>query len=221
VKVLDGVVSVACGGGHTLAIKGDGSLWAWGANQYGQLGDGTTERRLTPVKVMDHVVAVSAGLNFSLAVTNDGGLWVFGNNRNGFAKDQGEIINLPVRVMDGVMLPPPDITVTLDGKQLFFDQLPTIENGRTLVPLRGIFEALGAEVDWNGDTQTVTATQGGKRISLTIGETAAKVDGNTITLDVPAKSVNGRTLVPARFVAESFDCTVDWDGYLQTVLIAR
>lgn len=60
-------------------------------------------------------------------------------------------------------------TVDLDGKQLSFDVQPTIENGRTLVPLRAIFEAMGANVDWNQSTQTATATKDGTTVKLTIG----------------------------------------------------
>lgn len=109
-------------------------------------------------------------------------------------------------------------TVILDGKQLSFDVPPTIENGRTLVPLRAIFEALGAEVQWDGATQTVTATKGGTTIKLTVGGQAYK-NGQPVTLDVPAKIINGRTLVPLRFVSEALGASVKWDGSTQTITI--
>lgn len=110
-------------------------------------------------------------------------------------------------------------TVFLDGKQLSFDVPPTLDNGRTLVPLRGIFEALGAEVQWDGATQTVTATKGNTTIKLTVGGQAYK-NGQPITLDVPAKIINGRTLVPLRFVSEALGASVKWDGSTQTITIA-
>jgi len=109
-------------------------------------------------------------------------------------------------------------TVFLDGKQLSFDVPPTLDNGRTLVPLRGIFEALGVEVQWDGATQTVTATKGNTTIKLTVGGQAYK-NGQPITLDVPAKIINGRTLVPLRFVSEALGSQVNWDDKTQTITI--
>ena len=114
------------------------------------------------------------------------------------------------------------ITITIDGKAIAnekFDQPPIIENGRTLVPLRVIFEALGAEVTWEDETQTVGATKGDTVISLQIGSAEMKINDTVKTLDVPAKLVNSRTLVPVRAVAEAFGCKVGWDGVTNTVII--
>ena len=108
-------------------------------------------------------------------------------------------------------------SVTYNGEKIVFDQIPVIENGRTLVPLRAIFEKIGADVNWNGDTQTVTAGKDDTEISLTINSTIAVKNGENITLDVPAKVLNGRTLVPVRFVADCFGVNVDWDGTMQRV----
>lgn len=112
-----------------------------------------------------------------------------------------------------------NITVTVNGNAVTFDQPPIIVDGRTLVPIRAIFEALGASVDWNGDTQTVTSMRGDTTVSLTIGSDTMIKNGITYTLDVPAQIVNERTLVPARAIAEAFGCGVDWDGDTQTVII--
>ncbi len=111
------------------------------------------------------------------------------------------------------------IKVTLDGKKIIFDQPPIIVDGRTLVPLRAIFEELGATVNWDGNTQTVTSTKGQTTISMAIGKTEMYKNGKLITLDVVPQLVGGRTLVPVRAVAEGFDCKVDWDGDNQTVII--
>jgi alpha-tubulin suppressor-like RCC1 family protein len=78
--------TVSVGGGHTLAVDQEGNLWAWGKNDKGQIGDGSTENRNAPVKIArDGVrwVAVAAGLNFSLAIDNDGKLWAWGSNTAG------------------------------------------------------------------------------------------------------------------------------------------
>ncbi len=118
-----------------------------------------------------------------------------------------------------VQFKPAVISVLFDGKRIAFDQLPIIENGRTLVPLRAIFEKIGATVEWDGDTQTVTATKGDITVSLTINNTTATKNGQAITLDVPAKIINGRTLVPVRFVSDCFGVGVDWNGDIQSVIL--
>ncbi len=114
---------------------------------------------------------------------------------------------------------PAIITVLLDGEKIKFDQIPVAEAGRTLVPLRAIFDALGAEVGWDGNTQTVTAKKGDTEISLTLGNTTATKNGEAIILDVPAKAISGRTLVPVRFVADCFGVDADWNGAMQQVIL--
>lgn len=111
------------------------------------------------------------------------------------------------------------IKVWLDGTEIAFDQPPIVENGRTLVPMRAIFEAMGATVEWDGETQTVTGTKDNTIIILQIGNAAMTKNGQSITLDVPPKAVNNRTLVPVRAVAESFDAAVEWNGETNTVVI--
>ena len=118
-----------------------------------------------------------------------------------------------------------DITVTVDGSRLNFDQPPIIKDGRTLVPLRAIFEALGAEVLWLEDEQAVAAQKGDTTIVMVIGmnQFIKEIDGDggvLYDLDVPPEILNGRTLVPARAVAEALDCSVNWDGNTQTVTIS-
>ena len=112
------------------------------------------------------------------------------------------------------------ISVLYNDKRInFADQMPIIENNRTLVPLRAIFEAMGADVYWNDSTQTVTATRGDITISLQIDNNVMIKNNQSIPLDVPPKLVNNRTLVPVRAVAESFDATVKWEDKTQTVII--
>jgi len=83
VKIMDGVTAVSAGTGHSLAVTKYGSLWAWGWNRHGQLGDGATENKPSPVKIMDGVTAASAGYGHSLAVRSDGSLWGWGSNEYG------------------------------------------------------------------------------------------------------------------------------------------
>lgn len=113
----------------------------------------------------------------------------------------------------------PVITVKVDGNQINFDVKPVIEKGRTMVPLRGIFEALGATLQWDGSTQTIKAQKGEKEVILSIGDTEASVNGSTIILDTPPKIVNGRTLVPLRFVSEALGANVTWNEKLRCASI--
>lgn len=92
------------------------------------------------------------------------------------------------------------IKIMFDGKELVSDQAPILENNRTLVPIRVITEAIGAEVTYvPGKATIVTADH---TINLTFGSSKAVVDGNTVNMDVPAKVISGRTFVPIRSVAQ-------------------
>lgn len=110
--------------------------------------------------------------------------------------------------------------INLNGQQLSFDVPPTIENGRILVPLRAIFEVMGATVEWNQDTQTVTAIKDNTTVILQIGSTTPTINNQVKQLDVSAKIINGRTLAPLRFVGEAFGGLVDWNENTQTVTIS-
>ena len=113
------------------------------------------------------------------------------------------------------------IRVTFNGNYIQFDQSPVAINGRVLVPVRKIFEAMGATVDYDWKTKQVTGKQGDLVITLKIDSNLAYVNGKKITLDVPAKAINGRTLVPARFIAESLGAQVNWNGTNRTVEITK
>lgn len=112
------------------------------------------------------------------------------------------------------------IKVNLNGEYIDFDVKPTAINGRTMVPMRAIFEMLGLEVLWDGETKTVTGLGDEKEIKLQIGNTTAYIDGKEVELDVPASIIGGRTLVPIRFITEAVGGKVAWDGDTRTVLIS-
>ena len=111
------------------------------------------------------------------------------------------------------------INVSVNGASLQTSQPPVIVEGRTLVPLRAIFEALGVTPTWDGNTRTVTAKSGNVEMSLPIGSNTATVNGKSASLDVPGTIVNGSTMVPARFIAETFGAEVSWDAATRTVKI--
>lgn len=105
-----------------------------------------------------------------------------------------------------------DVTVFVDNAEIQFDVKPQLIGGRTMVPLRAIFEALGAVVSWDDATQTVTAYNEAYLVKAVIGQTELTVNGQSKNMDIAPMMVNNRTLVPARFVAEAFNCRVDWDA---------
>ena len=112
------------------------------------------------------------------------------------------------------------IQITIDGNLISSDVPPFIEQDRTFVPVRAIFEALGAEVSWDGQTKTVTATKNDTTIQLKIGIKEINVNGTTTTLDVSPQIISDRTMVPVRAVSEGFGCAVGWDGQTKTVTIS-
>lgn len=102
------------------------------------------------------------------------------------------------------------IKVYYEGEKIGFDVPPQIINGRAMVPLRAIFETMGADIEWDDTTKTVTAIRGDTVVQLTVGSDVAYVNGEPVILDVPSLIVDSRTLVPVRFIAEAFGCIVMW-----------
>lgn len=124
--------------------------------------------------------------------------------------------------LDSLKIKPDIVTVVLDGQTLQFPmQDPIILNGRTLVPMRTIFEALGADVQWIDEdgVQSIVATTEDTTINMTIGSDKFYVNGEEKALDVPAQLINDKTLVPIRAVSESLGCYVGWDDAAKTVII--
>jgi len=111
------------------------------------------------------------------------------------------------------------IRITLNGRTLTSDVAPVMQSGRTLVPFRTIFEALGANVDYDPATDTVFGFKGPVFVILNPGKTTAWVSGKEVQLDVGPSMINGRTLVPTRFVAEALGATVNYVSSTNTVVI--
>lgn len=111
--------------------------------------------------------------------------------------------------------------IVIDGQELPLPpgREPVLEDGRTLVPLRAIFEALGAEVSWDGETGTVTAVKGTTTVTIQIGSYVGWVGDTKVGLEVPPRILEGSTYVPLRFVSESFGAAVAWDGATRTISI--
>jgi outer membrane protein TolC len=113
-----------------------------------------------------------------------------------------------------------DITIKIDGQVQQFDPGPVIVHDRTLVPLRSVFEKMGATVSWDAPSQTVTITKNNTKIQISIDSPFAVINGFRKKLDEPAHIVDDRTMVPLRFVSEALGADVQWDATNRTVLIS-
>lgn len=123
-----------------------------------------------------------------------------------------------------------DLTVgktgmVVNGMEKDTDSAPVIHNGRTLLPVRSLIEALGGSVSWNGMTRVTTVVLGGRTVQLTVGSSKAIVDGRQVTVDstntaVVPEIINGRTYLPLRFLAENLGISVAWDASSQTVTVS-
>ena len=113
---------------------------------------------------------------------------------------------------------------TVNGTSTALDSPPVIKNGRTLVPIRAIIEALGGTVGWDGTARKATVTLGSTTIELWIGKNAAKVKGVSTPIDatnakVVPEIINGRTMLPLRFISENLGCSVVWADATKTITI--
>jgi len=114
-----------------------------------------------------------------------------------------------------------NLTVAINGQPIAFaDQGPALVDGRTLVPVAGVFQALGFETAWDGGARQVTITRGGDIIVITIDSNTFTTNGITYALDVPAQIIGGRTMLPVSAVLISAGYDVGWDGPTSTVLIS-
>lgn len=111
------------------------------------------------------------------------------------------------------------VRIQLNGKEMFFDTDPYFSNGRTMVPLRGIMEALGATVGWDSSTGTIWAKKGDTKVEMWNGSNIIRVNGTERKLDVPIQVKYNRTHVPVRFMAEIFGAEVDFKSDKNMVTI--
>lgn len=116
-----------------------------------------------------------------------------------------------------------DINVYVDSYPVSFSsQQPVISNGRTLVPLRGLFDLMGYEISWDGSTKTAaltSRTDKSNKIEITVGADSYTARGEVFSLDTPAQIINGSTMIPLRAVAEATGAAVYWDNDSKTIYI--
>jgi len=118
-----------------------------------------------------------------------------------------------------IMLQIDNKNAAINGKTVALDTPPIIKDGRTLVPLRFISEAFGAEVAWDPVFQIIDITLGNDIIRLQIGKDFSSVNGKKFAMDTAPIIDHGRTMVPIRFVSEALNAEVLWNGETKTVTV--
>ncbi len=113
------------------------------------------------------------------------------------------------------------IRVILDNEQIKFDVNPIVKDGRTLVPVRKIFETMGMEVKWDEATKEISASGDGGTIVMKLDSAEAYVNDKAVAMDVPAQSISNRTLVPLRFISESLGYHVVWIEKSNLILMSK
>lgn len=132
--------------------------------------------------------------------------------------EQLKIVSESLNSLENVEAVPVENILVGKGN-LKFDTPPVIKNGRTLIPVRAISEAMGATVEYNDEEKIVTITKGDKIIIFNLLENKAYVGENEVEIDVPAEVMNNRTMVPLRFIAENLELTVEYDTETQTIQV--
>ena len=130
----------------------------------------------------------------------------------------------PQQAREEIILHIGDPVMTVNGAEKQIDEdgtVPVIVNERTLLPVRAVVEEMGGTVGWNGEAREVTLTLSGDEIKLNIDSTTAYLNGEAQTLDTAPAIINDRTMLPIRFIAESFSFDVEWDGETQAVTITK
>lgn len=113
------------------------------------------------------------------------------------------------------------ITIFLNDSILYFDVEPKMINDRIMVPIRKIFESLGSTIEWDENSQTVTAIKDDKIIVATVDNSTIWINGKPIEIDISPIMINDRVLVPVRFISESLGATVEWNDLTKTVIITN
>ena len=114
-----------------------------------------------------------------------------------------------------------EISVYVEGQKVSFDVPPQTINDRTMVPIRAIFEVMGATVNWDNATQTAICTKDNSVVKMTLNIKTEYINDVPYEMDVAPVIVDNRTLAPARYVAEAFGYFLNWDGNTKSVLINK
>lgn len=205
---------------HSLDVYGDMGMYYYDGDYYIKSGDagyiGHTADILDYKKLDNGKYYVTIQYSMEYDGINKNYMLVGLKNING--KKYWSVYKNSLNPFDCDDIKP--ITVTLNGNKLTFSENPYIENGTTMVPMRAIFEALGASVDYDTETKAITATKGSTVIKLFANSDTATVNGKEVTLTSPVANKNGTTMVPLRLVSEALGAEVSWDAESKTINIS-
>lgn len=182
-------------------------------------GEGSYEITVADLEAGTWSVMKNGSKIADAVVTEDGGVAVFNGEAGSYilsyANDNSvrEEIAGTVKESEGIL-------VRVNNRFIYSDVEPVTVNDRTLIPMRAIFEKLGVDVTWDEATATATAkSQDGQTVVITENSTTAYINNRATELDVPAMIIDGRFVVPIRFVSEAFGATVEWQEYGKIVSI--
>ncbi|MFA7637278.1 MAG: copper amine oxidase N-terminal domain-containing protein [Monoglobales bacterium] len=136
-----------------------------------------------------------------------------------FGEDAGQPTGEDPSPSDGIKVVTYDASLNVTTTVNFPDQKPVIINGRTLVPVRGLFETLGYNVSWVEESQTAVLKGKADTIMVPINSNTIYKDGEEIPIDVPGQLINSRTMIPLRAISEAFGLEVDWNEETRTVTV--
>ena len=160
----------------------------------------------------DIIGSLNNNTSVNILERSDGWIKMSSGNLTGFIPE-----SLTSQGQSTPQLPP--IKVYMNGNLISFDVSPISVNGCSLVPLRAILENIGGTITWNDSSQTITVRKSATTITLTIGSLTPTINGQITNMDAPAQIVNGRTLVPLRFIVDALGCKTTWDGEKRVIYI--
>jgi len=238
-KIMDDVTDVAMGLSYSVAIKTDSSLWAWGWNDFGQLGDGTVEIRFAPFKLMEDV-STAAAYGHTIVIKKDNSLWAWGSNSlgqfgNGTTISSLVPIEIKISEPEARAVNPTASSVLVNGSSKAFEAY--LIDGNNFFKLRDLAMVVsGTEkqfaVGWDGTTKEITLTSGqpytliggemtqsdGKEKTATLNTNInISLDGTSVVMT--AYLIGGNNFIRLRDIMRLLDIGVTWDGVARTIVI--
>jgi alpha-tubulin suppressor-like RCC1 family protein len=246
VKQIVGVTTASLTRGDEATIvyftKNDDTAWRWDPRYFTKIEGGEEKpenpdfesvplpgndepMRLYRMADINGAVQLSFGHRYSMVMLKDHTMWGWGGDPNEPIPALAYEPRDDQPIAKGALIPANlinnRISVILNGETLSFEQLPVIKNGVTMVPMRKIFETLGATIQYEESTRTITATKEDTVVTLQIGSDIMTVNGKQMKLEVAPGLINGHTMVPVRAVSESLKSEVTWDAATLTIFIKQ
>ncbi|MGO4539322.1 stalk domain-containing protein [Paenibacillus sp. 2TAB19] len=196
-------ISQGYGGSYKLLLHKDGTVWG------NTIWNDDPIKRITPLKDIIEVAAVA--LNSGTALDKYGKVWTWGDRINIPLLDTTEKIQTKVNAIPLQK----QISLRINGKFIASDPGPIQTNGTTFVPIRSLFESIGAKIGYNNDNITFSYRK--QLLAFKVYDTKATLDGKSVVMPAASLSYQGRTYVPLRFLAQAFGAKVQWNNNIDGV----